>query len=637
MRIALWIVLGLTALLAGPVTVFASGPSPSSKEATARRGQGPLPNLTVGKLPRLPAKLVAGSKLKVVVKVRNAGATKAGKSSLAVSLVKITKGRKGRRKESKRLKRAKVKPLGPGKKAKVKLTVVLPAKSAAGTYQLLACADDTKRVTESREGDNCESSKTFKLTPAPPPPSAAPAFTLSDGFSWEFGEDAERNAARAGGVITTTMTAANGVAGQAGYTRSAVPPSPLVSGPVTNLTFAGGADEGTVTEALPFVFPFGGVVESSLSVSTNGRVSFGDPAPEGFNLPSTDYRGQGLVIGDFFRGIMPYWGDLDLENQGAGMGTVKEIVPADHSSVAFQWDAGQFSGAPRRTFQLVLFPDGRFRFDYPGANTPGGEEAFIGYSLGTGPGAMDTVATNVTTVPPTSILYTPNPVVAGTALAAGQASMTVPAASTFISAGPGCVLTKAPAQFEAGLVSCPIGQLLPGQQASQGVTFAVPQNAPGEVHPANFRYLGAYQSGAFTLTDRDEADLLNSDLRPTSPKIVVTPPAAPQVGVETQFSVEISSSVGGSGLDEPIVTFSLPANTTFDSIKIAGAPIQCGAVAAGLVTCELPSGTKSTKPIVTVTPSALAVGAALTLVVSAQAFNAPIATESATSAASVAP
>ena len=40
---------------------------------------------------------------------------------------------------------------------------------------------------------------------------------------------------------------------------------------------------------------------------------------------------------------------------------------------------------------MVLFPDGSFRFDYPGANAAGGSKTFVGFSLGTGPDSADVV------------------------------------------------------------------------------------------------------------------------------------------------------------------------------------------------------------------------------------------------------
>ena len=45
---------------------------------------------------------------------------------------------------------------------------------------------------------------------------------------------------------------------------------------------------------------------------------------------------------------------------------------------------------PVREFSVTLFPDGTFRYDYAGTNSPGGAIAFVG--LSTGNGGIDDVA-----------------------------------------------------------------------------------------------------------------------------------------------------------------------------------------------------------------------------------------------------
>ena len=538
----------------------------------------------------------------------------------------LAKGKKLTHKD-RRLKRTRVKALRSHKKAKAKFKVLLPAKSVPGTYRLIACADDSKSLRESKEKDNCRASKQFKLTPlptpAPQPGPARPAFTMTDGLDWGFVEDAEGNEPGPGHPVTATLTAGNAIPGQAGYSRSGVAPQPLVGGTTTDLAFPG-EDDGQVTLDLPFDFPFGGVKERKISVSTNGWVSFGSPAWDYWNDEQpTDYRGPNEVVGTLERGLMPYLADLDVGEPNPGDGTVKMVVPADGGSVAFQWDTGEHStgGPPRRTFQVVLFPDGRFRFDYPGENTTGGNEAFTGYSLGTGASSIDAVGVNVKAVPTSSLLFTPNPVTAGEALPAGQATVELPAGSSFVSGGSGCIVTKAPGVFTKGLASCPMSGVVAGQQVSQTVTFTMPPNALGETSPANFRYLGTYRAGGFLLADGDEIDARNTNLPKTN--IILTPkyasPPTPEVGEPASFTAEIVSNTGG--LDEPTATFVLPANATFDSVEIAGDPIDCDPLSGAQVTCRLPSGTSSTKPVVTVTPNAS--GGKMKLVVTAQALNAP--------------
>ncbi len=621
-KVALAVGLGLVAFAAVPV-------------ANAKHGKRPLPDLAVGKVSPPPASVVVGSKLDVIVKLRNKGKVKADRSRLGLYLAT---GKKHKAKD-RRLKRVKVKALRAHKRAKTKLKVTLPANATPGTYRLIACADDTKRLQESKERDNCGASQSFALTPvlspAPSPsssPSARPAFTMTDGLDWGFVEDANEKRPGPGDPVTATLTAGNGIAGQAGYARTSVAARPLLTGTTTvfnYLTPHDNQDDGAVTTNLPFAFPFGGIRKSTVSVSTNGWISFGSPAWDYWNDEQPfDYRGVNEVVGTLERGIMPYWGDLDVGEPNTGDGTVKMVIAPDNSSVAFQWDIGQHStseGLPRRIVQLTLFPDGRFRFDYPGPNASGGNEAFIGYSLGTGAASVDAVGTNVEAVPTTSLLFTPNAVPAAGTLPPGQATLTLPAGSSFVSHRAGCAVTQAPGPFSKGLASCPMPGLASGQQATQTVTFAMPPNAPGEASPENFRLLGSYLAGGFALADGKEIDALSTNLG--SATINVTPeytsPPTPEAGEPASFTAKILPT---ENLDEPQVTFTLPANTVLDSIQIGGENIGCDPPSGGQVTCRLPSGSSSTAPVVTVTPTADAVGNTMKLVVSAKALNAPLAT-----------
>ncbi len=609
--------LGLVALLA--LTAGASA-----------KGKGPLPDLVVTKISKPPASKVVGANLKVVVKVKNKGTVAAGKSRVGIYL---GTGKKHKGKD-KRLKRVKLKPLAPSKSKKLKTKVVLPANAAAGTYRIFACGDDTKKVKEAKEG-NCVASKTFKLkAKAAPLAAATPALTISDGIDWGFSDDFAGNTPKSGDPITVTLRAANGLAGQAGYTQAAVAPAGFLPGP-GSVVAVDEDDDGIATVALPFAFPFGGISETSVSVSTNGWVSFGAPAWDYWDDGQPDdYRGISALVGSVYRGIMPYWDDLDLGDQGsAGPGTLKMVSSA--SSVAFQWDIGQHqgNGNPKRSFQLVLFPDGSFRFDYPGANAPGGSNSFVGFSLGGSPTAATIISAEGTTVPPTSVLFTPKPVTAGDPTAAGQVSTSLPAGSSVIAADPGCVLAQATGVFTGGLVTCPVPALAAGQQATRNVTFSTPPNAPGQPRPANFRLLGSYLAGSFALKAGDELDLLSNGLRAVTPVLTTkydTPPT-PEAGVFAKFSVDIDTK--GDALDEPTATFTLPAGTTFSSALLGGAAIDCSPPTGTQLSCRLPSGIQGGEVIITVVPTAAAKGSAMTLGVSVKALNTPLVSGSATSPA----
>jgi hypothetical protein len=570
-----------------------------SPAAGAKTKGGALPDLVVKKVSKPPKTKTVGTKLKLVVKVANKGEAKAGKSKLGLYL---GKGKKHTKKD-KRLKRVKVKPLAAGKGKKLKVRVVLPAKTKLGSYRLFACADDTRKVKEAKER-NCKGTRKIRLLakslPAPPP---AAAFTMSDGIDWGFISDAQLESPDPGDPVTLNLTAGNGIPGQAGYTRSGVGPEGFRGGNTTTLDFTDHEDDGQVALQLPFAFPFGGIREQFVSVSTNGWIGFQGPAWDYWDdTQPLDYRGIQAVAGELYRGIMPYWADQTVKDEGAGAGTVREVVAPDNSWVAFQWEISPLvtGGVPRRTFQLVLFPDGSFRFDYPGENADGGNKSFVGYSLGTGAGSADVVGAEGTAVPTGSLLFTPNALPAAGPAAAGEATAVLPKGSSFVSAGAGCTLATAPGQFSTGLVKCTMPEIGVGAQASQSVTFAMPPDAPGEHNPVNFRLLGTYLSGALTLTDRDEIDSITTSLEATEIEIENKFTGSTiEAGVPTTFAAVIGAKNGG--LDEPTATFEFN-NANISTVQIDGKDIECSALGGASTTCVLPSGTGGIQVDITVVP-----------------------------------
>lgn len=550
------------------------------------------PDLVVKKVSKPPKTGVVGSRLKLVVKVKNAGGAKAGKSKLGLYL---GKGKKHTKKD-KRLKRVKVKPLAAGKGKKLKLRVVLPAKSKLGNYRLFACADDTRKVKEAKER-NCKGTRKIKLVakPLPVPPPAA-AFTMSDGLDWGSISNAQGQTPKPGDPITLALTTANGIPGQAGYTRADVGAEGFRAGTSTTLGFSSG-DDGQVTLQLPFAFPFGGIREQTISVSTNGWISFGSPAWDYWeHAQPYDYRGVQAVVGELERGIMPYWADLDIDEPSDGAGTVKQVVAPDNSWVAYQWETNQHSQGTdaRRNFQLVLFPDGSFRFDYPGTNAAGGNKSFVGYSLGTGTSSATIVSSEGDTVPSGSLLFTPVALSTPGPTATGEVTALLPKDSSFVSADAGCSLTTAPAQFSTGLVTCSVPALAAGDQTSRAVTFAMPDEAPGQHGIANFRLLGSYSAGGLKLTDNDEIDSLTTSLEPTEIDVEYKGVTTGILETGTPETIEMEISAAKSGLDEPTARFEFKG-ATFTSVEIDGQAIECDPPSGGtLTTCRLPSGISST-------------------------------------------
>jgi hypothetical protein len=588
----------------------------------------------VTKVSKPPKTKTVGSRIKLVVKVANRGGSPASASKLGLYL---GKGKKHTKKD-KRLKRVKVKALAGGGSKKVKLKALLPQKTKPGTYRLFACADDARKVKESKEGDNCRGSKKLRLIanakavaripaasigPSNPP---AAAFSMSDGVDWGFVEDFNKDTPEAGKPLTVNLTAGNDIAGQAGYTRSEVGAEGFRAGNTTTFDYTASnnsEDDGQVNVPLPFSFPFGGIKEDSISVSTNGWVSFRSPAWDYWDdYQPDDYRGVPAVVGELERGIMPLWADQTIEDRGAGAGTVKEVIAPDNSWVAFQWEISPLNstGEPRRTFQLVLFPDGSFRFDYPGENESGGFESFVGYSLGTGSSSADVVAEDTESVPSTSLLFKPNPVPVAGPTDPGTVSTTLPKGSGFLSADPGCTLTTAPTATSTGLVSCNVPSLAPGQQAARNVTFSMPPDAPGKSAPANFRYQGTYTAGSVKLTDGDELDALSTSLEPTSIELENDYVGTVEAGVPSYFEITVKGK-NHTSLDEPTITFEL-TRATLSSAEIDGEEIECSLTGSSTATCVLPSGTSVSEVKLTVIPDN---DSNIALIEKARALNAPVA------------
>lgn len=114
-------------------------------------------------------------------------------------------------------------------------------------------------------------------------------------------------------------------------------------------------DDNTYNVGLPFAFTFFGQSYTSAVVSNNGNIQFG--------TNSNSWTPSPLNVQTNFRGIAPYWTDLDSRNDplGAilastgGSGVYMKQVSA--SEVVFTWDRlGYFNKdyAGRVQFQLVL-------------------------------------------------------------------------------------------------------------------------------------------------------------------------------------------------------------------------------------------------------------------------------------------
>ena len=156
--------LALRALL--PIAAIALVAVPAADGA--KKGK---PNLIVATVSEAPASLKEGSTFTALDSTRNAGRGAAGRSTVRYYLTTDAKRSLADRKASKANPRTSAEDIllegvrevgalkGGVTSVGKKVTLQVPLGTPAGTYQLLACADDRGAVDESREDDNCRVAK----------------------------------------------------------------------------------------------------------------------------------------------------------------------------------------------------------------------------------------------------------------------------------------------------------------------------------------------------------------------------------------------------------------------------------------------------------------------------------------------
>jgi len=131
-------------LLSGVLAALALIAAPAA-HAAAR------PDLRVAALSPAAVTAAPGASAPLTFTVANRGRVAARRSTLRLLLSADAK----RDRTDRVLARANVRALKAGKRAKLRATVTLPA--TPGAYRVLACADDLRKVHETREGNNCRS------------------------------------------------------------------------------------------------------------------------------------------------------------------------------------------------------------------------------------------------------------------------------------------------------------------------------------------------------------------------------------------------------------------------------------------------------------------------------------------------
>ncbi|GAB4042955.1 MAG: hypothetical protein Fur0014_15370 [Rubrivivax sp.] len=151
--------------------------------------------------------------------------------------------------------------------------------------------------------------------------------------------------------------------------------------------YPGDDDQATIAFTGGFTFTFAGVAYSSVRVLSNGALQFG--ADTGFfrnytntALPAGNATARaGCTAGPTARTIMGYWDDLDPSRAGSGGVTWEQKGTAPNRYLVVSWNGVyQYATSTPYSFQIILFENGEFKYQYGNANT-NGASATIGVQV----------------------------------------------------------------------------------------------------------------------------------------------------------------------------------------------------------------------------------------------------------------
>ena len=218
----------------------------------------PKPDLQVRAVSSPSSQEAPGSRMLASATVRNRGARTARPTRLGFYL---SRDRRKGRGDFRLLPRPRLGARRPRTRARLLRTLRVPAGVPAGNYALVACADDTRRVRESRERNNCRSAtrririvRPGVFPPAVPPArppstiSALPTLRLGgppngsvtsntrptySGTAQAFGSVISRIEAKVDTGAFSTAGVACSACGTPGAGWTFAPPAPLADGPHT--------------------------------------------------------------------------------------------------------------------------------------------------------------------------------------------------------------------------------------------------------------------------------------------------------------------------------------------------------------------------------------------------------------------
>ena len=141
---------------AGAAAAVLAASSAVGVAALASGAAVPRPDLRATAVGAPAGPVTAGAPLAVTVTTLNAGSGAAGRSRTALYISRDAKKDRG----DVRAWTVSLAPLEPGRRRRRSWSAPFPAGLAPGTYRLIACADDRRKVTERRESNNCALART---------------------------------------------------------------------------------------------------------------------------------------------------------------------------------------------------------------------------------------------------------------------------------------------------------------------------------------------------------------------------------------------------------------------------------------------------------------------------------------------
>ena len=279
----------------------------------------------------------------------------------------------------------------------------------------------------------------------------------------------------------TATYASTGGGGGSGYEVDDATGQPYVGAAATTLPLAG--DDVKQVVSLPFAFPFYGVPQSSMWVTSNGFLSFADPGQAGLIAENTALPNGSAPNA----GIYPFWDDLVLRS-GSSIRT-QTLGSAPNRRFVVEWNnVGHYgSNSARLSVSAVLYESGRVDFNYDLLNSAReyGNSATVGIEDAAG-AAATTYSFNqanlangkrITLTPSGGGSDEPPPppttgTVRGTVTNAGSGTPIVGAAVT-LTPGGGSTATAAGGAYEFGAVApgtYTVTATSAGQSASKSVT-----------------------------------------------------------------------------------------------------------------------------------------------------------------------